>query len=141
MVFLTSTLYHLNDLKVIDKVILVITSTDFNEQQYFQGNKVTYDKICIDPMVENPQQLNEDDLHKIYQKLEGCQQSMQFFGNMGIGLAWSYFYGYLNLILPDMENRILKSDKYKIYENKMSKKFFIVIPESGNTPADRKSVV
>ena len=134
MVFLTSVLYHLYYLKLISKVVLVITDKEFNERVHLPINLHTFDRIHAN----NGEELTEDDLQEICQQLAETPKDLKEFlpvGNMGIGLAWSYFYGYLNLILPDMEDRINKSDIGKRNGDKMSKKFFILIPESCPTPA------
>jgi len=81
--------------------------------------------------------IKNEDLQNICKKLS--EQPMKIkeilpIGNVGIGLAWSYFYGYLNLILPEIPNRIESSKHYETNGKKMSRKFFIIIPESGKTP-------
>ena len=47
--------------------------------------------------------------------------------NVADGLAWSYYFGYLKLVLPHLEDQIGKSDyKYKIAK----KKLFILLPKN-----------
>ena len=47
--------------------------------------------------------------------------------NVADGLAWSYYFGYLKLVLPHLEGQIGKSDyKYKI----TMKKLFILLPKN-----------
>ena len=47
--------------------------------------------------------------------------------NVADGLAWSYYFGYLKLVLPHLEGQIGKSDyKYKIAK----KKLFILLPKN-----------
>ena len=47
--------------------------------------------------------------------------------NVADGLAWSYYFGYLKLVLPHLEGQIGKSDyKYKITK----KKLFILLPKN-----------
>ncbi|XP_070580241.1 stimulator of interferon genes protein 2-like isoform X2 [Ptychodera flava] len=55
--------------------------------------------------------------------------------NVAHGLAWSYYLGYLKIILPELENTIAKSkwnDKMK--GGRLLAKLFIVIPESCDIP-------
>lgn len=49
----------------------------------------------------------------------------------GVGLAWSYFYGYLNIVLPELPDRIRQSSFPECYQ-----KMLIIIPESCFCPAD-----
>ena len=50
--------------------------------------------------------------------------------NVAAGLAWNYYFGYLKLVLPHLEDLIGKSDyKYKIKERKL----FILLPKNGYT--------
>ena len=52
--------------------------------------------------------------------------------NVADGLAWSYYFGYLKLVLPHLEGQIGKSDyKYKITK----KKLFILLPKNCYTYA------
>ena len=47
--------------------------------------------------------------------------------NVADGLAWSYYFGYLKLVLPHLKEQIAKSEyKYNITE----KKLFILLPKS-----------
>ena len=47
--------------------------------------------------------------------------------NVADGLAWSYYFGYLRLVLPHLEGQIGKSDyKYKIAQ----KRLFILLPKN-----------
>ena len=47
--------------------------------------------------------------------------------NVAHGLAWSYYFGYLKLVLPHLEEQIGKSEyKYNITQ----KKLFILLPKS-----------
>ncbi|XP_068708910.1 stimulator of interferon genes protein 2-like [Montipora foliosa] len=48
--------------------------------------------------------------------------------NVADGLAWSYYFGYLKLVLPVLEDQISKSDKYRFKITK--KKLFILLPKS-----------
>ncbi|KAJ8317819.1 hypothetical protein KUTeg_004629 [Tegillarca granosa] len=53
-------------------------------------------------------------------------------GNVAHGLAWSYYYGYLRIVLPEIKERIIAS---KFFENcneriHMCKKFILLFPES-----------
>ena len=63
--------------------------------------------------------------------------------NVADGLAWSYYFGYLKLVLPHLEGQIGKSDyKYKITK----KKLFILLPKNCYTydkivDADRRITV
>ena len=131
IVFLTSVLYHLYYMKLVSQVVLVVTDRKSNELTHMPINLQSFDRIRAgDP-------LTDEDLHKIYLKLAEPPKSLEKFlpvGNMGIGLAWSYFYGYLRLILPAIEERISKSETGKRNRENMSKKFFILIPESCKTP-------
>ena len=49
--------------------------------------------------------------------------------NVADGLAWSYYYGYLKLVLPELENQITKS-KREIREKITKKKLFILLPKT-----------
>ncbi|KAL5004944.1 hypothetical protein ScPMuIL_018400 [Solemya velum] len=53
-------------------------------------------------------------------------------GNVGHGLAWSFFYGYLNLILPDIDSRIKRSKWWNgsYCRRHMSYKYFVMLPET-----------
>ena len=53
--------------------------------------------------------------------------------NVADGLAWSYYFGYLKLVLPNLEGQIVKSEhyRYKITE----KKLFILLPKNCYTYA------
>ena len=48
--------------------------------------------------------------------------------NVADGLAWSYYFGYLKLVLPHLEDQIAKTDdfRYKISQ----KKLFILLPKT-----------
>ncbi|XP_068708900.1 stimulator of interferon genes protein 7-like [Montipora foliosa] len=48
--------------------------------------------------------------------------------NVADGLAWSYYFGYLKLVLPVLEDQISKSEKYRFKVTK--KKLFILLPKS-----------
>ena len=69
-------------------------------------------------------------------------------GDVAYGLAWSYFYGYLKLILPGFQKRVAEYFKNNLNEDlkRANKdpcsvvgklpKFFCVLPVSGNCPKD-----
>ena len=48
--------------------------------------------------------------------------------NVADGLAWSYYYGYLKLVLPKLDEQITKSDR-KLREKITKKKLFILLPK------------
>ena len=48
--------------------------------------------------------------------------------NVADGLAWSYYFGYLKLVLPVLEDQISKSEDYRFKITK--KKLFILLPKS-----------
>ena len=48
--------------------------------------------------------------------------------NVADGLAWGYYFGYLKLVLPELENQISKSEDYRFKIAK--KKLFILLPKS-----------
>ena len=48
--------------------------------------------------------------------------------NVADGLAWSYYFGYLKLVLPVLEDQISKSEDYRFKIAK--KKLFILLPKS-----------
>ena len=48
--------------------------------------------------------------------------------NVADGLAWSYYFGYLKLVLPKLEQQIAKSDDYRYKIAK--KKLFILLPKT-----------
>lgn len=54
-------------------------------------------------------------------------------GIIGDGLAWSYYYGYLKLILPGLKKRAEESEEYGGKGN-MLKKFIAVLPQTGCYP-------
>ena len=54
--------------------------------------------------------------------------------NVADGLAWSYYFGYLKLVLPKLEDQITKSDKYRYLIKK--KKLFILLPKTCYTYDD-----
>ncbi|KAL5011541.1 hypothetical protein ScPMuIL_010092 [Solemya velum] len=53
-------------------------------------------------------------------------------GNVGHGLAWSFFYGYLNLILPDIDSRVKRSEWWdgSYCRRHMSYKYFVMLPDT-----------
>eukprot|EP00914_Ancora_sagittata_P023606 GHVO01046629.1.p1 GENE.GHVO01046629.1~~GHVO01046629.1.p1 ORF type:complete len:380 (-),score=46.41 GHVO01046629.1:686-1774(-) len=55
-------------------------------------------------------------------------------GNIGDGLAWSYYYGYLKLILPGLRQRAEESEFAK-GGKQMLKKFIAVLPETAKCPS------
>jgi len=48
--------------------------------------------------------------------------------NVADGLAWSYYFGYLKLVLPRLENQITKSEEFRYKITK--KKLFILLPKT-----------
>ena len=48
--------------------------------------------------------------------------------NVADGLAWSYYFGYLKLVLPHLEGQIVKSEHYRYKITK--KKLFILLPKN-----------
>jgi hypothetical protein len=50
----------------------------------------------------------------------------------GVGLAWSYYYGYLDIILPGLQERIRDHPEF----NTAYKKFVIIMTSSCNSPGD-----
>ncbi|XP_077979809.1 stimulator of interferon genes protein 2-like [Glandiceps talaboti] len=57
--------------------------------------------------------------------------------NVAHGLAWSFYFGYLNIILPELENTIAKSEwNDKMKDGDLPAKVFIVIPESCVIPSN-----
>ena len=48
--------------------------------------------------------------------------------NVADGLAWSYYFGYLKLVLPNLEGQIVKSEHYRYKITK--KKLFILLPKN-----------
>lgn len=60
-------------------------------------------------------------------------------GNVAHGLAWSYFYGFLNLVLPGLKQRVAKSkwateEEYK--ESPILPKLLIMLPKSCYCPGN-----
>ena len=53
--------------------------------------------------------------------------------NVADGLAWSYYFGYLKLVLPNLEGQIVKSEHYRYKITK--KKLFILLPKNCYTYA------
>ena len=51
--------------------------------------------------------------------------------NLADGLAWGYYFGYLKLVLPKLEEQIAKSEQFR-YKITM-KKLFILLPQEGFT--------
>ena len=56
-------------------------------------------------------------------------------GNVGIGFAWSYYYGYLKLILPGLEDRAENSEYSKEEGSPFPRKLVAVMPNSCRCPA------
>ena len=56
-------------------------------------------------------------------------------GDVGSGLAWSYYYGYLKLILPGLEDRAETFEYAKERQEPFPKKFVAVMPYSCHCPA------
>lgn len=54
--------------------------------------------------------------------------------NVADGLAWSYYYGYLKLVLPHLEEQINKSEQHR-YKIKVQK-VFILLPKNCSFPAN-----
>ena len=50
--------------------------------------------------------------------------------NVADGLAWNYYFGYLKLVLPNLDERIANSDR-KLREKITIKKLFILLPKNG----------
>ncbi|XP_067038045.1 stimulator of interferon genes protein 2-like [Acropora muricata] len=48
--------------------------------------------------------------------------------NVADGLAWSYYFGYLKLVLPNLDKRIGKSEEYKSIISK--RKLYILLPKN-----------
>ena len=48
--------------------------------------------------------------------------------NVADGLAWGYYFGYLKLVLPRLEEQIGKSDKFRYHIT--TKKLFILLPKT-----------
>ncbi|CAH1803230.1 unnamed protein product [Owenia fusiformis] len=63
-------------------------------------------------------------------------ESYKLLGNgVGKGLAYSYFFSYLSVILPGLADKVEKHLKKPGYENvKMPKKFFLLVPETADLP-------
>ena len=53
--------------------------------------------------------------------------------NVADGLAWSYYFGYLKLVLPNLEGQIVISEQYRYKITK--KKLFILLPKNCYTYA------
>ena len=49
--------------------------------------------------------------------------------NVADGLAWNYYFGYLKLVLPNLDERIASSDR-KLREKITIKKLFILLPKT-----------
>ena len=56
--------------------------------------------------------------------------------NVADGLAWSYYYGYLKLVLPHLEQQINKTEKYR-FKIKVQK-VFILLPKNCFFPPNGK---
>ncbi|XP_077865772.1 stimulator of interferon genes protein-like, partial [Saccoglossus kowalevskii] len=72
-----------------------------------------------------------------HSEVEISEFSEQDHLNVAHGLAWSYYFGYLKIILPELENTIAKSqynDSMKAGE--LLPKLFIIIPENCIIPAN-----
>ena len=54
--------------------------------------------------------------------------------NLADGLAWGYYFGYLKLVLPELEKQIAKSDQFRYKITK--KKLFILLPKNCFTNDD-----
>ncbi|PFX29186.1 stimulator of interferon genes protein-like isoform X2 [Stylophora pistillata] len=54
--------------------------------------------------------------------------------NVADGLAWSYYFGYLKLVLPHLKDQIAKSEQFRYKIKK--KKLFILLPKTCFTHAD-----
>ncbi|XP_013421964.1 stimulator of interferon genes protein [Lingula anatina] len=50
--------------------------------------------------------------------------------SMGYGLAWSYYYGYLKLILPGLADRVKTSTFWDASNQRIAPKLFILLPTS-----------
>lgn len=55
-------------------------------------------------------------------------------GDIGHGLAWSYYYGYLKLILPGLRQRVNESEFAKL-GTPFLKKFIAILPETSICPS------
>lgn len=50
--------------------------------------------------------------------------------NVGHGLAWSYYFGYLKLILPSLQTRLTNWQEKQLEKSKMVYKLYILVPSS-----------
>jgi hypothetical protein len=137
----TQVLYQLYYLGLIANVLIVNIDKNIRENSIPINLKV-FDIIKVQPDTSSAKEapkFKEKELQELVAKLSEKPRPIAEIipkgKNIGIGLAWSYFYGYLNLILPELASRIEKSTWYKSNPGKMSKKFFIIIPESCNMPS------
>ena len=48
--------------------------------------------------------------------------------NVADGLAWSYYFGYLKLVLPKLDEQIGKSEKYRYDVSR--RKLYILLPKN-----------
>ncbi|EDO35285.1 predicted protein [Nematostella vectensis] len=62
-------------------------------------------------------------------KVEESQLNEKENKNVADGLAWSYYFGYLKFVLPELEKQIEKTSKFRSKE-KFVKKMFILIPSN-----------
>ena len=56
-------------------------------------------------------------------------------GDVGSGLAWSYYYGYLKLKLPGLGDQAETFEHAKERQEPFPKKFVVVMPNSCHCPA------
>ncbi|KAK3093166.1 hypothetical protein FSP39_012124 [Pinctada imbricata] len=56
-------------------------------------------------------------------------------GNFSTGLAWSHFFGFLEIILPELRNLIRDSDWYRNNIGQFPERFFILLPTTARAPS------
>lgn len=73
---------------------------------------------------------NTNDIIQAISKPEDTWESLLPVGNLAHGFAWGYYYGYLKIILPDLDKTVREWRRVNNAEGRMSEKLFLFFPQS-----------
>ncbi|XP_064614926.1 uncharacterized protein LOC135479118 isoform X2 [Liolophura sinensis] len=76
-----------------------------------------------------------DDVTKMIIGPDVSVESLLPVGNVGHGLAWSYYSGYLKILFPKLRDRIQKSPQWRSDPTRMPRRMYLLLPESCKCPA------
>nr|XP_022336637.1 stimulator of interferon genes protein-like isoform X3 [Crassostrea virginica] len=73
---------------------------------------------------------NIEEIIRAISKPEDTWETLLPVGNLAHGFAWGYYYGYLKIILPELDKRVRDWRRENKVEGRMSEKTFLLLPQS-----------